>query len=166
MAIYIPETILLRISQNTIHAQNLTQARQFFWPSKIQFQWDGTRSLFKTKSSLLWVSLIQTLFKKMIRELQYPTLVAIRLEGLGSRFELIDSHRILFKIGRSHSYYLRLPLQWEVRYLSPRICWFTGPNSTEVSLLVDLIKRYKRMTKYRSQGFISSQISLPRLPKK
>lgn len=166
MAIYIPESIKLRIGSNTIHGQNLEKARQLFWPSEIQFRWDGQRSLLQTQGSQKLLPLIQTLVQKMIRELQYPTRISLRLEGLGSRLEQIDEHRILFKLGRSHAYYLRLPSEWKVQFLTPRVCWMTGPNSAEVSLLIEILKRYKRMDRSNSQGFLSSKVSLPRLSEK
>lgn len=160
MNIYIPEHIIIRKGYNSIHCQSQEKALQMFIPFETQFIWDGQRNLIKAQ-----LPLVQTLFKKIIRDLQYPTLISLRLEGLTSRFEPIDNNRILFKIGHSHAYYLRVPQTWRIKYLTSRVCWFTGPNSVEVPLLVETIKRFKKLDRYRNKGFISSKVSLPRINK-
>ena len=163
MALYIPESIIIRLDLNSIHGQYKDKAIQMFLPSSIVIKWDGQRSIL-TQSSNTLLPITRTYLKKLIRDLQYSTVIALRLEGLGSRFEKVDDQRIIFKLGRSHSYYLQLPSPWKIEFLTPRVCLFSGPNSIEVPQLIEIIKRYKKLD--RSHGFLSSSISIPLLPKK
>ena len=126
---------------------------------KVDYLYISTCFLFKNKKKVNEQQKSISLFlKKVLKEMVFKNSKKLNLNGVGYKILIMENSLnnciLHFKLGYSHSVYLKLPKDIIVKLNKNNTLFLSGPSIKKLTLISSLIKKCKSPDVYKGKGFL------------